>query len=57
MHNVVAWKVFEASKPNYWLYCAVGWGKLNRALIVHFIKLHAHLSRYPGGLPVCRNFP
>ncbi|OQV13188.1 PDF receptor [Hypsibius exemplaris] len=26
MHNVVAWKVFSSSKPNYWIYCATGWG-------------------------------
>ncbi|GAU98953.1 hypothetical protein RvY_10023 [Ramazzottius varieornatus] len=45
MHNVVAWKVFQASKPNYWLYSAIGWGfpallVAAWAPVIEFVWLH-----------------
>ncbi|XP_055329482.1 PDF receptor-like [Paramacrobiotus metropolitanus] len=59
MHNAVAWKVFEASKPNYWLYCAVGWGfpallVSAWAPIVEFVWLHERfLSRNKTNEDMC----
>ncbi|XP_055331528.1 PDF receptor-like [Paramacrobiotus metropolitanus] len=53
MHNVVAWKVFESSQPNFILYCATGWGipALLTAIwapIIEFVWLPDRISQRNG---------